>query len=452
MMRRSDFLKVGGFGLEWEPAYYEDTDLCLKFWTQCGKVMVNPNARVIHIESKTTSDSRLKLHDISEINRARFVKKWGPWLEARQTAPLANLALAPRPEIAERGTADLDLRVANRRLGLTVRALLAVSARAGRRGADVVRAGLGSFRVAGTANVVFASPDRYSSIRIRQIEATFGFDNVIGTALPWDMVEPASCRFAAVIGNSIVPAVPPFGKRSVYHIQFPFWMPDRVIEEHGHLLAGYDEIWAYSDFVRRQRQRPHPPLRPRRPAGTADPPHAMWSGAVGGLPWSDRRTILTVGRFFAGGHNKRQDVVIEAFRRCSRTASRAWSWPWPVRSTRALKAGTGSMSCSVWRVAFPAPSTPMSGAADLAALYGRSAVLIHAAGFGVDADEFPETARALRDHPDRGGELRLYPGGLRAGWPPGSGAHARLRDDVRHRRRVCRDRVAAPRIPRARPG
>ena len=56
MMRRSDFLKVGGFGFEWEPAYYEDTDLCLKLWTNCGKVMVNPLARVVHIESKTTSD------------------------------------------------------------------------------------------------------------------------------------------------------------------------------------------------------------------------------------------------------------------------------------------------------------------------------------------------------------------------------------------------------------
>ena len=145
MMRRSDFLKVGGFGLEWEPAYYEDTDLCLKLWTQCGKVMVNPNARVVHIESKTTSDSRLQLHDISEINRARFVKKWGPWLEARQTAHLANLALAPRAEIAELGTADLDLRVA-KPVGPDSQFVLysPYPARAGRRRTDAVRAGLGS--------------------------------------------------------------------------------------------------------------------------------------------------------------------------------------------------------------------------------------------------------------------------------------------------------------------
>ena len=30
MMRKADFLRVGGFGFEWEPAYYEDADLCLK--------------------------------------------------------------------------------------------------------------------------------------------------------------------------------------------------------------------------------------------------------------------------------------------------------------------------------------------------------------------------------------------------------------------------------------
>ena len=41
----------------------------------------------------------------------------------------------------------------------------------------------------------------------------------------------------------------------------------------------------------------------------------MWPDAAGVLPWPERTAILSVGRFFAGGHNKRQDVVIEAFRR-----------------------------------------------------------------------------------------------------------------------------------------
>ena len=50
-----------------------------------GRSWSTRRARVVHTESTTTSDPALRLHDISEINRAKFVKKWGPWLEARQT-------------------------------------------------------------------------------------------------------------------------------------------------------------------------------------------------------------------------------------------------------------------------------------------------------------------------------------------------------------------------------
>ena len=391
MMRRSDFLKVGGFGLEWEPAYYEDTDLCLKLWTQCGKVMVNPNARVVHIESKTTSDSRLKLHDISEINRARFVKKWAAWLEARQTSHLAHLALAPQPAVAERGTTDLDLRL-TRPTRSDSQFVLYSPYQLVPGGGERMLFELASVfsDLAGTSNVVFASPHRYSSIRIRQVEATFGFDNVIGDALPWDQVKSDDCRFSAVIGNCIIPPVEAFGKKSVYHIQFPFWVPDYFVAEHGHRLAGYDEIWAYSEFVRRNINGlirhyglDAPPIR-------LISPHATWSGATGGLPWPERRLILTVGRFFPGGHNKRQDVVIEAFRRIQELgvenielalAGAIHPSPEGRKRFHELQDLASGLDCTFH---------PNIGRADLADLYARSAILIHAAGFGVDADEFPE--------------------------------------------------------------
>ena len=135
MMRRSDFLKVGGFGFEWEPAYYEDTDLCLKLWTNCGKVMVNPLARVVHIESKTTSDTRLQLQDISEINRERFVKKWGTL--ARSAADLAPRRPRPRAADAEMDDLSSDGPRAPAVPGCTprapVRPLLPVPTGAGRR-------------------------------------------------------------------------------------------------------------------------------------------------------------------------------------------------------------------------------------------------------------------------------------------------------------------------------
>ena len=78
-------------------------------------------------------------------------------------------------------------------------------------------------------------------------------------------------------------------------------------------LSEYDEVWVYSEYVRRHVNGlvrhyglESPPIR-------VIAPPAMWSGATKGLPWGNRRTVLTVGRFFVGGHNKRQDVVIDAF-------------------------------------------------------------------------------------------------------------------------------------------
>ena len=392
MMRRADFLKVGGFGLEWEPAYYEDTDLCLKLWTQCGKVMVNPNATVVHIESKTTSDSRLKLQDISEINRALFIKKWGPWLEARQTAHFAaHEAPVPSEEPSEEEGVQLDLPVAKRGAPKSQFVLYSpyqLVPGGGERNLFELASVLSS--LVGTHNVVFVSPQRYSTLRIRQIESTFGFNDVVGEAVPWDDLDESRCEFAAVIGNAIVPPVQAFGRRSIYLIQFPFWASDKHVNDYGDWLGEYDEIWVYSEFVRRNVNGlirhyglPAPPIR-------LMPPCAEWPDAKRILPWSSRRTILNVGRFFAGGHNKRQDVVIEAFRHIVSKGANGLDLalagaihPSPEGRSRLyeLQRLAADLNCKFY---------PNIARADLARLYESSAVLIHAAGFGVDPDEFPE--------------------------------------------------------------
>ncbi|HEY1650287.1 MAG TPA: glycosyltransferase [Acidimicrobiales bacterium] len=388
MMRRADFLAVGGFGLEWEPAYYEDTDLCLKLWTQCGKVMVNPHARVVHIESKTTSDRRLQLHDISEINRARFVKKWGPWLEARQVAHLDAPDRSVPSELPVAAAVEPVVSRSSARSQFVLYSPYQLVPGGGERMLVELASVLSS--CVGAGNVAFVSPHRYSSLRLRQIEATFGFADVVGSTLPWAEFDEDRCEFAAVIGNTILPPVRAFGRRRVYHIQFPFWVPDEQVDERGHWLGEYDEIWVYSEFVRRNvnglirhYQLPAPPIRLLSP-------HAIWPGTKEIVPWPDRRTLLTVGRFFAGGHNKRQDVVIEAFRRLSENGTTGLELalagaihPSPEGRQRfheLLRLADG-LNCTFY---------PNVGRADLGHLYERSAVLIHAAGFGVDPDEWPE--------------------------------------------------------------
>jgi GT2 family glycosyltransferase/glycosyltransferase involved in cell wall biosynthesis len=389
MLRRSDFHKVGGFGFEWEPAYYEDVDLCLKLRADGGKVMVNPRARVIHLESKTTSDQKLQLHNISEINRARFVAKWGAWLNARQdTNPSA---LAQRTELDGPRNADLS----RSSLGSTspdapyvLYSPYHLVPGGGERVLFELASHLSS--LVGASKVVFSTPHRYSALRIRQIAATFGYDQAVGVTRPWNHVDRDRCRFSVVLGNSIVPPVPAFGERCVYQLQFPFWQPSVEIAEYGKLLGDYDEIWVYSDFVRHNVNGLVRHYGLRAPSIRVIAPPATWSGATGGLPWDERRTIACVGRFFAGGNNKRQDVVIEAFRLIVESGARGLELalagsihPSPEGRSRfhELRELAEGLNCTFH---------PNIARTDLAALYERSAVLIHAAGMGVDPDEFPE--------------------------------------------------------------
>ena len=391
MMRRADFLQVGGFGFEWEPAYYEDVDLCLKLWTSCGKVLVNPAARVTHIESHTTSDRRLQLQNISEINRARFVSKWGSWLAARQlantfvTAPSEESGQDPPGTIF---TAPVAFRTRVSAPPFILYSPYSLVPGGGERVMFELAALLSSH--VGVDNVVFSTPNAYSSVRVAQIATTFGLDRTVATPRPIAETDTSACQLSVVLGNSIVPPIEPLGLHSAYLLQFPFWVPDELVEAHRLRLGHFSEIWVYSEFVRRHVNGlirhyglAAPPIR-------VVPPPAQWAEAPPGQPWEDRRKILTVGRFFAGGHNKRQDAVIEAFRTLHKRtdASFELALAGSIHPTsegrdrfRELQEMADGLDCRFY---------PNISRHDLASLYMSSAVLIHAAGLGVDELEFPE--------------------------------------------------------------
>ncbi len=68
------FHEVGGFDVEFSPAYYEEVDLCMK-WAQRGfRVLVDPSVQVRHISGASHAaghSSRL-----CEINRRKFYARW----------------------------------------------------------------------------------------------------------------------------------------------------------------------------------------------------------------------------------------------------------------------------------------------------------------------------------------------------------------------------------------
>lgn len=91
LLRRDAFLSIGGFDPVFEPAYFEDVDLCIRlrsiglYTYYCGDVTV------VHEEGATTNEvwkneQRSKL--IAE-NHRKFVLRWGRYLKDRMEAEVA---------------------------------------------------------------------------------------------------------------------------------------------------------------------------------------------------------------------------------------------------------------------------------------------------------------------------------------------------------------------------
>ncbi len=71
------FRSLGGFDPRYAPAYYEDTDLCLRIRESGRRVYCQPLSRVIHVEGGTAGtdlNQGAKRHQV--INRETFLKRW----------------------------------------------------------------------------------------------------------------------------------------------------------------------------------------------------------------------------------------------------------------------------------------------------------------------------------------------------------------------------------------
>ncbi len=77
LVGRDDFLRLGGFDDLFAPAYYEDTDLCLKLESEGRPTVVEPGAVVYHYEGATAGrdlNQGPKAYQLR--NRTRFVQRW----------------------------------------------------------------------------------------------------------------------------------------------------------------------------------------------------------------------------------------------------------------------------------------------------------------------------------------------------------------------------------------
>lgn len=88
MVRRDLFEEVGRFDQRYAPAYYEDTDLAFAIRATGHRVVVQPNAVVVHHEGVshgTDVNQGVKRHQ--ELNRTVFAEKWAAELARQRPEP-----------------------------------------------------------------------------------------------------------------------------------------------------------------------------------------------------------------------------------------------------------------------------------------------------------------------------------------------------------------------------
>ena len=102
LVRRSLLDATGGFDERYSPAYYEDTDLCFEARARGLRVVMEPKARVVHMEGQSHGTSTASgIKRFQEVNREKFREKWADELQHHlppmpQFVPLAKSRLARR--------------------------------------------------------------------------------------------------------------------------------------------------------------------------------------------------------------------------------------------------------------------------------------------------------------------------------------------------------------------
>ncbi|MGH9079726.1 MAG: glycosyltransferase, partial [Acidimicrobiales bacterium] len=74
LVRREAWEAAGGFDERYFPAYYEDVDLCMALRARGYRILYEPRATLVHLESQSTSDEYRKFLLIR--NRDQFIERW----------------------------------------------------------------------------------------------------------------------------------------------------------------------------------------------------------------------------------------------------------------------------------------------------------------------------------------------------------------------------------------
>lgn len=102
LMRRSDYLDIGGFDPLFDPAYFEDVDLMFRLRSKGLYTYYCADAEVYHLENVTSRElwSQSRLNEVALANHAKFFARWKDYIGRRlsediEPQPLPDLKVFP---------------------------------------------------------------------------------------------------------------------------------------------------------------------------------------------------------------------------------------------------------------------------------------------------------------------------------------------------------------------
>ena len=299
VMRKKIFDDVLGFDFVYEPAYYEDADLCLKIGVLGLKTFYVPNSYIVHHENATTADpsNGLNLSSLVHINRSKFVARWTHFLKTGRHRE-------DRRPAARRVVAASD----EGRSGAAIYTPYAIN------GGEATRHLFSIIDALTTIGyqVSLITPERVSYLRVSQIADLMGLQLPNVALMDVKDVGPQSSFSVFIaIGGEGTPPIEALGIENFYWCGSSFLSAVEV-NQSDDWLSGYQSVIVSSDAagadLAGRRTRLHFPDACIIPIKPAVEPLNFSSKTL-------RTNIVAEGQFIFGAGSNRQDMMIRAFRR-----------------------------------------------------------------------------------------------------------------------------------------